>query len=139
MAINGITYEHCQSIGAAIKKKGQAEAYYLTSLLIIGRVEACLFLGLGAGALYALVFLQKGTQQVAVIHLMHAVWATAVCLIHADEAGLLQPYSAPDPNVDSTFYAKIPIVAITGVQAVLYSISFLLSAATPAATKQKTQ
>ena len=73
MAINGISYENCQSIGAAIKEKGQAEAYYVTSLLIIPRVEACLFLGLGAGALYALVFLQKGTQEVSVVHLMHAM------------------------------------------------------------------
>lgn len=131
MSLNDISYARCQSIGLSIKKKGQAEAYYLTALLIIGRVEACLFLGLGAGATYALAFLQKGTQQVTVVHLMHAVWAIAVCLVHADGAGLLEPYSAPDPNVDSKFYDKIPIVAITGFQAALYSLAFILTVATP--------
>ena len=54
MGMFGISYDQCQAIGAAIKKKGEAEAYYLTALLVIARVEATLFLGLGAGAVYAL-------------------------------------------------------------------------------------
>jgi len=137
MGMFGISYDQCQSIGAAIKKKGESEAYYLTALLVIARVEATLFLGLGAGAVYALAALQKGTREVAVVHLMHAVWALSVCLVHADGAGLLLPLgSAPDPNVQTSFYEKIPIVAITGFQAVLNWSAFALSAS--AAAKAKT-
>ena len=137
MGLNSISYDQCQAIGAAIKKKGEAEAYYLTALLVIARVEATLFLGLGAGAVYALAALQKGTREVAVVHLMHAVWALSVCLVHADGAGLLLPLgSAPDANVQTSFYEKIPIVAITGFQAVLNWSAFALSAS--AAAKAKT-
>ena len=135
MGMFGISYDQCQAIGAAIKKKGEAEAYYLTALLVIARVEATLFLGLGAGAVYALAALQKGTREVAVVHLMHAVWALSVCLVHADGAGALLPYSAPDPNVMTSFYEKIPIVMITGFQAVLNWSAFALSAS--AASKVK--
>ena len=85
--------------------------------------------------MYALAALQKGTREVAVVHLMHAVWAITVCLVHADGAGLLLPYSAPDPNVVTSFYSKIPIVAITGFQAALNWSAFILSAS--AATKVK--
>ena len=135
MGMFGISYDQCQAIGAAIKKKGEAESYYLTALLVIARVEATLFLGLGAGAVYALAALQKGTREVAVVHLMHAVWALSVCLVHADGAGLLLPYSAPDANVQTSFYEKIPIVAITGFQAVLNWSAFALSASAAAKVK----
>lgn len=114
------------------------EAAYLSNLLVIARVEATLFLGLGAGAVYALVFLEKGTEQVAVVHLMHAVWALSVCLVHAHGAGYLGTQGV-DPNVDQGFYKKIPIVSITGFQAFLFSVAFYLSKGNSPSDKLKSQ
>ena len=68
MSINKISYSQCRQIGTSISQTGPKEAAYLTNLLVIARVEATLFLGLGAGAIYALVLLEKGTEQVAVVH-----------------------------------------------------------------------
>ena len=119
MSINKISYEKCRGIrNEYCKKKGDAEAAYLSLLLVIARVEATLFLGLELGAIYALVFLEKGTEQVAVVHLMHAIWAISVCLVHAHSAGYLGDQGV-DPNVDQGFYETMPIVSITGFQAVL--------------------
>ena len=83
---------------------------------------------MGIGAIYALVFLRKGTQQVAVVHLMHAVWATSVCLANAQNAGLL-PVPA-ETNIDVRSQENLrPFVAITGVQAFLDMTAFVLAAA----------
>ena len=138
MSINKISYAQCREIGTSISQTGPKEAAYLTNLLVIARVEATLFLGLGAGAIYALVLLEKGTEQVAVVHLMHAIWAIAVCLVHAHSAGYLGDQGV-DPNVDQGFYKLIPIVSITGFQAVLYSVAFFLSNGNPSSDKLKRQ
>ena len=125
-------------IGTSIARKGDAEAAYLSLLLVIARVEATLFLGLGAGAIYALVFLEKGTEQVAVVHLMHAIWAISVFLVHSHSAGYLGDQGV-DPNVDQGFYETMPIVSITGFQAVLFSTAFFLSSGNPSSDKFKRQ
>ena len=138
MSINKISYSQCRQIGTSISKTGPKEAAYLTNLLVIARVEATLFLGLGAGAIYALLLLEKGTEQVAVVHLMHAIWAIAVCLVHAHCAGFLGDQGV-DPNVDQGFYKLIPIVSITGFQAVLYSVAFFFSNGNPSSDKLKRQ
>ena len=81
---------------------------------------------MGVGALYSLFFVAKGTKDVAVVHLMHAVWATSVCLVNAQNAGLL-PIPA-EANIDAASSAKlVPFVVITGVQAFLDLLAFLLS------------
>ena len=95
-------------------------------------------MGMGLGALYALLFLAKGTKQVAVVHLMHAGWAITVCLANAQNAGLL-PVPA-EMSIDIASQAKlIPFVVITGVQAFLDVCAFLISSGTqpPAAKKKK--
>ena len=138
MSINKISYEKCREIGTSISKKGDTEAAYLSLLLVIARVEATLFLGLGAGAIYALAFLEKGTEQVAVVHLMHAIWAISVCLVHAHSAGYLGDQGV-DPNVDQGFYKTMPIVPITGIQAILFSAAFFLSSGNPSSDKLKRQ
>ena len=132
--MSDISFPECRAMGHAIKSSGAKEARFLSLLLCLGRVEATLFLGLGAGALWALAWLQKGTRQVAVIHLMHAVWATAVSLVHMDEAGLLEPISSPDPNADPTFYNKVPIHFVTAGLAVLFWSAFFLSSSVEPAT-----
>ena len=93
------------------------------------RAENCFALGMGVGALYALYALRKGTQEVAVVHLMHAVWAASVCAANAQNAGLLPV--PPEPYIDGASAAKlVPFVAVTGVQAGLAAAAFWLSAAT---------
>ena len=90
------------------------------------RAENAFAFGMGIGALYALFFLPKGTKDVAVVHLMHGCWATSVCLVNAQNAGLL-PVPA-EANIDAASQAKlVPFVVITGVQAFLDLTSFLLS------------
>ena len=84
-------------------QKRARQAYYLAALLVIARVEATLFLGLGAGAVYALAH-PEGTREVAVVHLCTRC-GPCVCLVHADGAGLL-PRIGARPNVQ-TPYEKI--------------------------------
>mmetsp|Transcript_15504 Transcript_15504/g.30458 ORF Transcript_15504/g.30458 Transcript_15504/m.30458 type:complete len:177 (-) Transcript_15504:266-796(-) len=139
MGLNGLSFDDCRSIGASIKKSGTSEAKYLSLLIVIARVEATLFLGLGVGAIWSLFFLQKGTKEVAVVHLMHAVWATAVCAVHMDEAGLLVPYSSPDPNTDPNFYVQVPIHFVTGFLAALFWLAFLMSLSNKPTPKEKVQ
>ena len=92
------------------------------------RAENCFALGMGCGAIYALVFLAKGTKDVTVVHLMHAAWASSVCLANAQNAGLL-PIGA-EPNIDAVSQAQlVPFVIITGVQACLDIVAFVLSSA----------
>ncbi len=122
MAINSISYTQCRDIGTAIAKMGSLEAAYLSLLLTIARVEATLFLGMGVGAIYGLVFCQLSER--AALHLVHAVWATAVTAVHMHSAGWFGDFGM-DPNVDRTFYEAMPIlIYIVGVQVVLYWAAF---------------
>ena len=91
---------------------------------------------MGLGALYALLFMSKGTKEVAVVHLMHAGWALSVCAANAQNAGLL---SVPaEANIDPASSERLkPFVAIVGVQAVLGVWAFLLSSANGPAKKDK--
>ena len=121
-----ISFDKCHQIGAAIAKAGPAEQGWLALAISKARAENCFALGMGVGALYALLFLAKGTKEVAVVHLMHAVWATSVCMVNAQNAGLL-PRPA-EANIEPSAAAKlVPFVVITGVQAVLDVLAFLLS------------
>ena len=50
-------------------------------------------------AVVSLAFLKKGTKEVAIAHLMHAVWGYSVCCCHAQNAGFLPIPSEVDPSV----------------------------------------
>ena len=92
-------------------------------------------LGMGVGALYALLFLAKGTKEVAVVHLMQTVWATSVCLANAQNAGLLP--TPAEANIDEANQSKlVPFVVITGVQALLSALAFLLSSVNAKAKRE---
>ena len=121
MGINSISYTQCRDIGTAITKMGSLEAAYLSLLLTIARVEATLFLGMGVAALYGLAFCQLSER--AALHLVHAVWATAVTAVHMHSAGWFGDFGM-DPNVDGKIYEAMPIIYITGVQVVLYWAAF---------------
>ena len=80
--------------------------------------------------MYSLLFLSKGTKEVAVVHLMHFVWAGSVCAANAQNAGLLQgPFGiAAEANIDKTSQDKLfPFVIITGVQCLLGVTAFVMS------------
>ena len=106
----------------------QAERGFLAAAISKARAENCFALGMGVGALYALLFLAKGTKEVAVHHLMHAVWGTSVCLANAQNAGLLP--TPAEANIDGVNMARlVPFVVVTGVQALLAWLAFLVSCA----------
>lgn len=112
----------------------QDEMGWLALSISKSRAENCFALGMGAGALFALLFLAKGTREVAVVHLMHAVWAVSVCTVNSQNAGLL-PIPA-EANIDASSQAKLfPFVVITGVQAALDVTAFLLSVCRSAKAK----
>ena len=70
--------------------QGHRRTEDLVSLaLVFPRVEACLFLGMGLGSVYAFILrLERGTKDMAAIHFMHMVWAVCVCACHSQNAGL---------------------------------------------------
>ena len=113
-----ISLEDCRATAASIARRGELERQLISAAHVPPRVEACLFLGMGAGSLYALMFLMKGTMEVAPIHLMHAVWAVSVFVCHAQNAGALLPYFEPEPNFTESERVK-PFMMMTGVQAIL--------------------
>ena len=97
------------------------------------RAENCFALGMGLGALYALLF----DTDVAVVHLMQAGWGVSVALANAQNAGLLLHLPGGSP-AESTLRVGAqrllrPFVAITGVQALMHVAAFALcvSAAAP--------
>ena len=135
-----ISFEQCQQIGASIVKGGEAEMGWLTLAISKARAENCFALGMGIGALYGLLFLRKGTKEVAVVHLMHGVWATSVCIVNAQNAGMLSFANIPaEANIDAGSQTKLaPFVVITGVQAALDMSAFLLSSLSRPGKKSKT-
>ena len=123
-----VSTERCRAIGKIIADAGQDERGWLALAISKARAENCFALGMGIGALFALFFLQKGTEQVRVVHLMHAAWAGSVALVNAQNAGLLTPTAPAEVNVDAASQEKLrPFVVITGVQFVLDITAFLLS------------
>jgi len=124
-----VSTQMCREIGAGLASTGSAERGWLALAISKARAENCFALGMGVGALYSLLFLSKGTNDVAVVHLMHAVWASSVCTANAQNAGLLELMGIPaEANIDPISQARLkPFVIITGVQAALGIISFLLS------------
>lgn len=122
-----VNFEQCQAIAANIFKDGQAQRGWLAMAISKARGENCLAFGMGVGALYSLLFLTKGTKEVAVVHLMHAAWAVSVTVANAQNAGLLPDVSA-EFGVDAASSKKLrPFVLVTGVQAFLAVTAFLLS------------
>ena len=122
MGINSISYTQCRDIGTAITTMGSLEAAYLSLLLTIARVEAALFLGMGVGALYGLAFCKLPER--TSLHLVHAVWATAVTAVHMHSAGWFGDFGM-DPNVDGKIYEAYPIlILLVVVQVVLYWAAF---------------
>ena len=68
-----ISEEQCQSIFSTfLGSRATAAQKDLVSLaLVFPRVEACLFLGMGLGSVYAFILrLERGTKDVAAIHFM---------------------------------------------------------------------
>ena len=132
-----ISEDQCQSIlSTFLGSKPSAAAKDLVSLaLVFPRVEACLFLGMGLGSIYAFIMgLERGTKDVAVIHFMHMIWAIAVCACHSQNAGLFG--MTPERNVTGAD-KLVPFVVLTGVQAVLYTAAFILSSNSGAAKSKK--
>ena len=122
-----VSTDQCRAIGANVVQAGEAEKGWYALVVSKARAENAFALGMGVGALYALLFLAKGTKDVAVVHLMIATWATSVCLVNAQNAALLPDVPA-EANIDPASSAKlVPFVIITGVQAFLHLLSFLLS------------
>ena len=113
--------------GLAHRVATQAEQGWLALAISKGRAENCFALGMGVGALHAILFLPKGTTMAAPTHLMHATWAVSVCAVNAQNAGLLSVRPA-EVNIDPASSAKlVPFVIITGVQAFLDGCAFLLA------------
>jgi len=124
-----ISLESCQSMGKTFLGSRPTDAMkdFMSLALVFPRVESCLFLGMGMGSVYAFLFLARGTKEVAVIHFMHAIWATTVCLCHAQNAGLLSGMGVePEANVLSS-EKLAPFVVMTGAQAATYWAAFFLS------------
>ena len=103
------------------------------------RAENCFALGMGLGALYALIF---DTDR-AVVHLMQAGWGVSVALANAQNAGLLLhlPGGSPAESNLRVGAQRLlrPFVAITGVQALMHVAAFALSvspAAPPGAPEE---
>lgn len=136
----GVDTPRCQQIGADILAGGESAEGYMALAVSKARAENCFALGMGIGALYALACLAKGTREVAVVHLMHAAWASSVCAVNAQNAGLLHVIGIPaEANLTPRASAKLaPFVVITGVQAFLGALSFLLSSsrAPPSTAKE---
>ena len=123
----GVSTEHCRTIGANIVQTGEVEKGWYALVVSKARAENAFALGMGVGALYALLFLAKGTKEVVVVHLMIATWATSVCLVNTQNAALL-PGVLAEANIDPASSSKlVPFVVITGVQAFLHLLSLLLS------------
>ena len=72
-----ISEEQCQGLFSTFlgSKPSDMQKDLATLALVFPRVEACLFLGMGLGSVYAFLMLERGTKDVAVIHFMHMVWA----------------------------------------------------------------
>ena len=130
------TRSNAGGIGAAIglsgDKIGAGDAFrgWLALAISKARAENCFALGMGIGGVYSLLFLSKGTKEVAVVHLMHFVWAGSVCAANAQNAGLLHgPFGiAAEANIDKTSQDKLfPFVIITGVQCLLGVTAFVMS------------
>ena len=68
-----VTPARCVEIGARVVSAGQLENGWLTAVISKARAENCFALGMGIGALYALLCLAKGTKQVCA-----AAWTCAV-------------------------------------------------------------
>ncbi len=124
-----VSTNKCREIGAALSQLGEAERGWLAMAISKARAENCFALGMGTGAIYALLFLKKGTREVSVVHLMHAGWAISVFLANAQNAGLLASFGVPpEANIDESNAAKlVPFVIIVGFQAFFDTCAFLLS------------
>ena len=132
----GVDLELCRAITAGISHKG-----WLALAVAKARAENAFAIGHGVGAVFGLLFLRKGTREVAVVHLMHATWAAVVCLANAQVAGLLERYFGipTEPGIRQMAHIITPFVFITGAQAVLYLVAFLLSVTKRPPQKAKTK
>lgn len=133
-AFAGVSFEQCRALGASVIKNaadGTNAAGYFAMVVSKARAENCFALGMGAGGVFALLFRAKGTKEVAVVHLMQSIWAASVCLVNAQNAGLLaslHPLLSAEASIDFASQAALrPFVLITGAQALLGLSSFLLS------------
>ena len=124
-----VTTDHCRDIGAALARMGEAERGWLAMAISKARAENCFALGMGFGAIYSLVFLRKGTKEVAVVHLMHSSWAVSVFVANAQNAGVLLPFGvSPEANIDAAHAARlVPFAVIVGLQAFLDICALTLS------------
>ena len=135
-----VSAAQCRDLGADIAKSGAAGSGWLALAISKGRGESCFALGMGVGALYALLFKAKGTSDVAVVHLMHSAWGVSVALANSQNAGLLAPLGVPaEANIGVAEQAKlVPFAILTAVQGFVYLCAFLLSRRHVPKAKQKT-
>ena len=120
MSLNSISYTQCRDIGTAVTKMGSVETAFISLLLTVARVETSMFLGLGVGAIYGLVFCQLPER--AALHFTHAVWATVVTAVHIHSAGWFGDFGM-DPNVDGN-WSRGFITYLCAAQVVLYWAAF---------------
>ena len=134
-----VSLEKCQAISARWMRTGQDEKDMLMLAYTAMRGECCQYIGMGTGSLYALFFLKKGTKQVAVVHLMHAIWACTVQVANSQNAGVLAPYLPAAAEYDPVSQKKLyPFLVLVGAQAVLYVAAFVVSCRTePESAKPK--
>lgn len=60
----GVSAEECHAITTSVQRTGgQAEKDMLALAFAAMRGECCQFIGMGAGSVYALLFLSKGTDE----------------------------------------------------------------------------
>lgn len=126
--LSGMSHADCRSFWSTLlagKKVTEGTYNMVAFALIFPRIEASLFLGHGLGGVYALLRLDKGSDSVAVIHFMQAVFFSCACGIHAHNSGLL-PFEV-DPNIRVAGKPFVPFCVVTGLLAALSWASFLLS------------
>ena len=122
-----ITEQQCQQLLSTVL--GSKPSVWHEDV-VFPQVDSCLFLGMGLGSVYAFVMdLERGTKDVAVIHFMHMIWAVSSFCCHAQNAGFFG--MAPEDNVLSG-QKLFPLVFVTGIQALLYTVAFVMSSSSVA-------
>ena len=123
----GLSAAKARSHTAKIMEAGPEQKDMVALAYTSMRGECAQFIGMGAGSLYALLFLHPGTAQVAVVHFATGCWSTIAMLVNSHVVGLL-PFVPPSPEYDRASRVKLkPFVAMVGVQVLLYWSAFALS------------
>ena len=125
--VGGVTHAECQAFfaGALGKKPTEVAKTMVALALVFPRIEAALFLALGAGGAYTLATRAKGTPEVALIHAIQGIFFFCAACIHAHNSDYL-PF-AMDPNMVVGGAPFAPFIGVTGLLGVLCWSSCILS------------